>query len=193
MLPIFTYTPSLPYEPEIIEEDVLSVFAGTRNEQRASLLSRPFHRYPLTFNYLRRATRDSMRAFWNARRGRRDPFYWQCLLDYARTGIPLTPSSDGATLSFDLPASGIYSGDHPISDANVKLYRAAVLNGGALSANSDDRKIITNSVPAAGGAAMTADYYYYRKVRFEDNHWNESYISGAGVFRVALALVEVPA
>ena len=192
MVAVFSYEPSMPYQPEAFEEDIVSTFAGTTVEQRASLLSRAFYRWPLSF-ILNRTNRDSMKAFWEARRGRIEAFYWKDRIDYARLAVPLTPDSDGVTLAFDLPSSGLYSGDYPIDDANVKLYRDAVLNGGALSADTDARQIVTDSAPAAPAKPMTADYHFYRLVRFEENKWRETFVSQAGVFRISLALREVPA
>lgn len=191
MLPIFTWAPLLPYEPYADDDAIVSQFAGAGSEQRGSVLSREMLRWPLQFT-VNGTDHSAMRAFFRARRGVVAPFYWKDTLEYARTGVALTPTSDGATLAFALPKSGEYGGDHPISDANVKLYRAAVLNGGALSAGTDARTIITDSAPSAGGAAMTADYWYYRRVRFGEQRWSSALVSraGTGTYRVRLTLVE---
>lgn len=189
MLSIFTWDPEMPYAPFADDASEVSSFAGSGSEQRGSLFSREFWRWPLTF-LVRQSDRDAMLAFWKARRGNVGAFYWKDHNEYARTGIALTPASDGVLSTFALPKSGQYGGDYPISDAHLVLKRAAVANGGTISADTDARTISTTVVPVTGGA-MTADYWFYRRVRFETSVWNESMLSRSGTFRITLALREV--
>ena len=148
---------------------ILVPFEGTMAEQRGSLVGRTFYEFVVDY-ILTPANAATLGAFFQARGQQRDAFLWKPVRSrhYARTGIAVTPVSDGVTVTFALPTTGEYAGDYPVNDATtLKLYRAGVLNAGAFSANVDNRTITTATVPAAGGAAMTADYHRYALVRLD--------------------------
>lgn len=190
-LAVFTWTPAHPYTTRLRRRVAAVRFAGSEAEQRLALSSRTLRSWSLNFHVdAASGYREAINSFLIARGMSHESFLWRDLRDYQRTGVALTPASDGVTLSFALPATGDEAGDYPINDAHVKLYRAAVLNAGTLSANTDGRLIVTDAAPAGGGAAMTADYWYYRRVRLAQEYveWSEDVY---GVFRTTLEFEEV--
>lgn len=190
-LAVFTWTPAHPYTYRNRRRVSAIRFAGSEAEQRVQLSSRALRRWTLPFHVSAASGyREAIDAFLLARGLGAESFLWRDLRDYARTGVSVSPTSDGATLAFALPTTGEEAGDYPVNDSNVKLYRAGVLNGGTLSAGTDARTIITTSAPAGGGAAMTADYWFYKRVRLavEEYEWSEAVY---GVFRTTLEFEEV--
>lgn len=189
-LAVFTWTPAHPYSWRPRRPVAAIRFAGSAAEQRVQLYARTLRRWSLPFHVdAASGYREAIDAFFVARGFSSESFLWRDLHDYARTGIALAPVSDGSTLTFALPSTGEYAGDYPINDSHVKLYRAGVLNGGTLSAGTDARTIITTSAPAGGGAAMTADYWYYKRVRLASEYeWSADV---HGVFRTVLEFEEV--
>lgn len=189
-LAIYPTTPSFigPYGYQAEDPVHETPLGGSLLKQRVLLAGREARVWYLKYRTTE-ANRLILDAFWRARRGTSGAFLFKDPKDYARTGIALTPASDGSTATFLLPTTGEYAGDYPINDAaTLKLYRAGILNAGAFSLVPDARSITTASVPAGGGAAMTGDYQFRRRVKFaEAFRWEEF---PYGVFSTEIVLEE---
>lgn len=181
-----------PIHPSGMQDDdptAIVSYAGTGYSQRVSRTGRKLRRYQLAYRTTK-TLRDVIQAFCESVRGPGVSFLFKDLDDYARTGISVSPASDGTTATFLLPTTGAYAGDYPINDAaTLKLYRAGVLNAGGFSLVPDARSITTATVPAGGGAAMTADYHYRRRVMLRDYPaWVHA---PYGVWSTSIELLEV--
>lgn len=166
-LAVFTgLTPVSPYRVIPRSKTVTVEYEGSGGEQRYSPMGRDYWDHAISF-LLTDANLGVLFDFFIARRMHNESFLWKPLkaIEHARTAIPLTPNSDGSTTVFALPATGQYAGDYPIDDANVRIYRAGVLVGGTHTAQTDARTVTSSVAPAGGGAAMTADYHRYLRVR----------------------------
>jgi hypothetical protein len=190
-LAIFPTTPPAihPYGYEDDDAALIVKMAGSALEQRSSLYGRKLRTYHLRYRTTA-SNRATLDAFFLARRFTAESFLYRDLKDYARTGVAVVPAtSDGIVTAFALPTSGVYAGDYPIDDAHAILYRAGV-SVGTITVQTDARTLTRSPAPSAGGA-MTADYWYYRRVRLLDRFaWAEPVY---GTFEADFALVEVGA
>lgn len=187
-LAIFTFTPRHPVGYRLRRPSRTYSFAGSQSEQRVSLASRTLRVYRWPFRVSAASgTREALDAFFVARGGSGESFLVKDLKDYARTGVVLEPpTSDDVETVFSLPTSGELAGDYPIDDANAILYRAGV--AAAKTVQTDARTLTAAVAPLTGGA-MTADYWYRRRVKFaEDLEWSEPVF---GTFECEVVLEEV--
>lgn len=184
-----TYVPLHPYHYGD-ERPVLVARMSGGAEQRAATLSRRLRTYRLGFRTVA-ATRLAIDDFFEARGYSLESFLWKDLKDYARTGVTLVPAvGDGAETVFSLPKTGINGGDYPIDQASTLLKVAGVSVGANRTVQTDARTITATGGAPAGGAAITADYEYYKRVRLDGTvQWAEPVF---GVFTTEISLVEVP-
>lgn len=90
-------------------------------------------------------------------------------------------------VDFELPVTGMYGGDYPIDDVHAVLYADAAPV--TATVDTDGRKFTAAVAPGAG-KVMTADYWYYRRVRLDsDVRWLEPV---SGTYAIQVELQEVP-
>lgn len=178
-----TYVPLHPYGYGDDRPTVVARMSGGA-EQRAASLSRKMRSYTLGFRTTA-ATRLAIDAFFEARGYSLESFLWKDLKDFARTGISIG-TGNGSTTAYIMPLTGQYGGDYPLT-TSLQLYSAGAPVAG--TAATDTRTLTYNAAPA-NGAALTADYQFYKRVRLVDRfEWSEPVF---GVFETTLRLQEVP-
>lgn len=170
--------------------DVLAVtFGRGQVEQRAARGGdRIFRTYQVPFR-VREATRQALDAFFVARNYEEESFLFVDPHDYIRTGAALTPASDGAQTVFTVLSTGVQGGDYP--KGNARLYRAGVLDTGTLTVQTEARTLTTSVAPLTG-AAMTADYEFYRRVVLRGRYrWRR--VGHGALYETEMAWAEVVA
>ncbi len=165
---------------------VTFAYAGARTEQRAALAEIRMREYVWPLRRTR-AERDTIDAFFLARSGGVESFLVRDPDQYARTGVSLGTAA-AAQVLFPLPASGENRRDYPIDDAHVVVYEDGSPTGATVTVDTDGRSFTLDSAPGAG-VVMTADYWYYRRVKLtEDFEWRKL---APDFLEAQLALLEV--
>lgn len=184
-LQVLSFVPVLPYSPRLVDPTTIAEFAGTPRTARASELERAYRVYPVR-RRMNAAAYATLVAFFEARRGPVELFYWKEPLLYARTTIALG-TGDGAQTVWPIPSGSPYGGDFPIDDANAIVY----VDGVAVSktTDTDGRAFTLASAAGTSGKAITASYHYYRRVRFGDQALVLSH-AAVGTYEVSVELVE---
>lgn len=183
-LQILTFVPVLPYAPRLRDPATIAEFDGSPLTARAAALERAYRVYNVR-RRMNAAAWATFLAFWEARRGAVSLFYWKDPLEYARTAVALG-TGDGVQTDWPIPVGSPYGGDFPIDDANAILK----VNGTPVSKTTDtDGRSFTAAVAPGAGTTVTADYWYYRRVRFGSDELGLSH-PAVGTYEVAVELVE---
>lgn len=183
-LAVLDFVPVLPYVPRWRDPAVVAEFEGSPLTARASTLERAFRVFPV-HRRMTAAAFATFVAFWEARRGVVSLFYWKDPLGYTRVAVPLGVSA-GGQVDFPIPDGSPYGGDFPIADANAILKSDGTPI--AKTTDTDGRKFTASAAPGAGHT-MTADYWYYRRVRFGSDELGLNH-PAVGTYEVAVDLLE---
>lgn len=183
MVTAFTGSPEHGYTYHDEDPDVIVQYAGTRTEQRATLADISLRVYDSLAFRGNNAKRQEVDAFFRVTRQRKTAFYFRDPRDHGRTGVSLGTSVSGQT-GFDLPSSGEYSRDYPISTATITVYDDGSPTGATVTVSTDARRVTLSAAPTSG-SVMTTDYHAYRLVRVEQPiqwavlapDWNEGQTS----------------
>lgn len=167
-LPIFPIDPFLPLEREEMDPEISSG-TDTGAEQVRPLYSKPKMKWNMKLGPLTSAERTTLRTF--LRTLRKNPFLFHDRQDCNVTGEAVGVG-DGNTAAFYLAHKNIQNGDAGAPRAlvynNAAVYIAGVLQVPGVGYTLDqDQGIVTfpaGYIPAAG-AAVTANYSWYYKVR----------------------------
>ena len=172
---------------------MLAVRLTGEYEQRARRSPRRFRSYRLTIraDATQRAAAD---AFFVARGYEAESFLFEDDSDhvgdagrYAK-GVAMG-TAIAAQVAFVIPTAGDVGGYYPRDVAATVLYG----NGAAVAktVTTDSRTLTANSAPGAG-VVMTADVWFYRRVRL-DGPYSWSPVGDPGVWEASMSWLEVPA
>jgi hypothetical protein len=154
----FDYTDRMP-------KTVFS-YSGSGVEQRAALIEIPMRRYSWPLRRIK-SERDDVDTFFLARSQGIESFLVKDPDLYARTGVSLGTAA-AAQVAFPLPATGENRRDYPIDDAHVEVYEDGTPTGATITVDTDGRSFTLSAAPGAG-VVMTADYWFYRRVKLADD------------------------
>ena len=183
-LDVLTFVPVHPYSPRLRDPATIAEFEGSPLTGRAATLERGYRVYPVR-KRMNAAAYATFEAFWEAHRGAVVLFYWKEPLVYARTAVALGVSA-GGQVNFPIPEGSPYGGDFPIDDGHAILKS----DGTPITktTDTDGRKFVAGAAPGAGHT-MTADYWFYRRVRFGSDELGLN-VPAVGTYEVAVELVE---
>jgi len=163
---VYTWRPDYSYIEDIEFATEITKFRGTV-EQRRARRSVGIRTFSLNYKLLDQSEIDEIWAFYIARNGIFEAFlYRNYPNDYQITNETLGYSpGDSTNVDF-------YFNYYPVQPSVVtlnppavapKIYVATVLQTSGYTIDTDNRKVTFSSAPTG---AITADYEYYRRVRF---------------------------
>lgn len=183
-LPAYAFSVQ-PSRPSVVAQ------FGQQVEQRATRSNRTFRAFPYAWQGLTDAEYAALDEFFVARGGIAGSFLWRdpspdSALPWHREGISLGSSVNGTTV-YSLP-TGVseYAGDYPLNDVHLVVRKAGTIV--TATAQTDDRTITLAANPGTG-SALTADYWFYRRVRLDQ--WAPFARADHGLWAGALTFREV--
>lgn len=184
---VLTETPDIAFTSIDARATSVLKYAGRGREQRATLEPIGRRRYGLPFK--RTASEmATFNAFFLARGGIVEPFYFQDPKDSFQTAIDLGTSIASQT-EFFLPTTGEDQRWYPIDNASLVVKDDGVPVSVA-SVDTDARSVTLSAVPTVG-SVMTLDCNAYRLVRLvAPFEWRGL---APDFFATELELIEVPA
>jgi len=147
--------------------------AESGREVRVALRSLPLFEWDLPYGILRAADQATFWGFYNACSGGYDTFLFDDKADDFAQGAQLGVG-DGTTTQFQFVRS--YAGEfvEPRTDIQQsptapKIYLNGVLQTSGYSINYLNSGILTFTTAPASGVVITADFYFYWRVRFKED------------------------
>lgn len=177
-----TPVPQFPYDLVANWKTIISAFDSGKEQRRKKQLYAKYD-VSLTYNVMTAANMALLWAFYQARNGSYEAFYFYTLESEAWTGL-FVGIGDAATVTFDIPGKTTSAQVIYINGVVQTTGHTHVTGGGT---ESSDR-ITFDSAPALN-AIITCDFTGYMRIRcrFDEDKMTKSRFAGA-LYRTGLKL-----